>query len=80
MLLPASTWDQGMRVGATQAATSGEPWITTFGDDELDGVLLASGLTSVESLTKSDALRQYPTGTPLTANEATVTLLAAVAS
>lgn len=77
---PSSTWDQGMRAGATQAATSGEPWITTFDDDELDGVLRACGLTSLERLTSSDALQRYPTGTPLAANEATVTLLAAVAS
>ena len=76
---PPETWDAGMRNGSVLAAGNGEPWRTTFADDDLDALLARHGLHVVDRLTAADALLRYPTDdTALAANGATVAVVAEV--
>lgn len=74
---PRATWDAGMTNGAVLAANNGEPWRTTFEDDDLDRLLAGHGLQVLDRLTAADALVRYPTDDrSLVANEATVAVVA----
>jgi methyltransferase (TIGR00027 family) len=73
---PPDTWDAAITNGSILAANNGEPWLTTFSDDDLDLLLTGCGMHVVDRLTASQALARYPTDDKsLVANEATVAVV-----
>lgn len=67
---PRDTWDHGMVNGAEIARSRGEPWLTTFADDELDDFLRGYGFLAEERLTSEAAAVRYPCDVQLAGNTA----------
>ncbi|MFP5326135.1 MAG: class I SAM-dependent methyltransferase, partial [Acidimicrobiia bacterium] len=73
---PRTTWDEAMHAGATRAALTREPWITTFDDAMIDALLTDHGFGVGDRIDGPEAAARYPTDVELVPTVATSSVLA----